>query len=145
LYSITVEHLGRKFGKHPQATWAVRDLNLQIERGEVFGLLGPNGAGKTTTMRMLASLIAPTEGSASVCGFNILTQPDEVRRRIGILTEPAGLYENLSARRNLAYFAKLYDLEPAVAKTQIEKYLKLFKLWDRSNDNAGTFSRGMMQ
>ena len=125
--------------------WAVRNLSLQIERGEVFGLLGPNGAGKTTTMRMLAALIAPTEGTASVCGFNVHARPDEVRRRIGILSEPAGLYENLSVHRNLAYFAKLYDLDPARARSQIEKYLTMFKLWDRRHDSAGTLSRGMMQ
>jgi len=94
---------------------------------------------------MLASLIAPSEGSASVCGFDVQAQPYDVRRRIGILSEPAGLYENLSARRNLEYFAKLYDLDPAVARAQIEKYLTMFDLWDRREESARTFSRGMMQ
>ncbi|MEO8284824.1 MAG: ABC transporter ATP-binding protein [Chloroflexota bacterium] len=141
MYSITAEGLGRKFGDR----WAVRDLNLQVKSGEVFGLLGPNGAGKTTTMRMLASLIAPTVGSATVCGFDVVKQPDDVRHSLGILSEPAGLYENLSARRNLEYYAKLYDLKPSFAKSQIERYLRLFDLWDRREDAAGTFSRGMMQ
>jgi ABC-2 type transport system ATP-binding protein len=141
LYSITAEGLGRKFGER----WAVRGLTLQIESGEVFGLLGPNGAGKTTTMRMLACLIAPTEGQATLCGFDVQRQPDEVRRSLGILSEPAGLYENLSAWRNLAYYSKLYDLEASFANAQIEKYLRIFQLWDRRGDLAGTFSRGMMQ
>lgn len=140
-YAITADGLGRTFGSR----WAVRDLNLKIETGEVFGLLGPNGAGKTTIMRMLASLIAPSVGSATVCGFNVITHADEVRRRIGILSEPAGLYDNLSARRNLEYFAKLYDLDPAWTRKQIQKYLELFGLWNRKDDPAGTFSRGMKQ
>jgi ABC-2 type transport system ATP-binding protein len=141
LYVITADGLGRKFGDR----WAVRDLNVNIEPGEVFGLLGPNGAGKTTTMRMLSSLIAPTEGRATVCGFDVAERPDEVRRRVGILTEPAGLYDNLSAQRNLEFFAKMYDLDSRRTQQQIERYLKLFGLWERRKDPAGTFSRGMKQ
>ena len=141
MHVITADGLGRKFGDR----WAVRDLNLNIEPGEVFGLLGPNGAGKTTTMRMLSSLIAPSVGHATVCGFDVVTRPDEVRRRVGILTEPAGLYDNLSAQRNLEFFAKLYDLDAARGREQIDYYLKLFGLWDRRKDPAGTFSRGMKQ
>jgi ABC-2 type transport system ATP-binding protein len=141
LYAITAERLGRKFGER----WAVHDLNLEIEAGEVFGLLGPNGAGKTTTMRMLACLIAPTEGRASVAGLDVKTDANKIRRKVGILCEPGGLYQNLSARRNLEYFAKLYDLEPSYALSQIERYLVEFQLWDRREDPAGTFSRGMMQ
>ena len=79
-YAITTDGLGRMFGSR----WAVRDLNLKIETGEVFGLLGPNGAGKTTIMRMLSSLIAPTAGNASVCDFDVVAQADQVRRHIGI-------------------------------------------------------------
>jgi ABC-2 type transport system ATP-binding protein len=141
MQAITAEGLGRKFGDR----WAIRDLTFEIESGEVFGLLGPNGAGKTTTMRILACLIAPTVGRASVCGFDVTGHPREIRRRVGILSEPAGLYNNLSARRNLEFYAKLYDLDPAFARKQIEHYLKLFGLWDRRDDPAGTFSRGMMQ
>lgn len=141
LYVITAEGLGRKFGDR----WAVRDLNVNIEPGEVFGLLGPNGAGKTTTMRMLSSLIAPSVGRATVCGFDIAARPDDVRRRVGILTEPAGLYDNLSAQRNLEFFAKMYDIDSRRANQQIERYLKLFGLWERRKDPAGQFSRGMKQ
>jgi ABC-2 type transport system ATP-binding protein len=140
-YAITTNSLGRTFGPR----WAVRDLNLKIEVGEVFGLLGPNGAGKTTIMRMLASLIAPSVGNATVCDFDVVTQAEQVRRNIGILSEPAGLYDNLSAWRNLEYYGKLYGLETGRARSQIQKYLELFGLWDRRNDAAGTFSRGMKQ
>jgi ABC-2 type transport system ATP-binding protein len=141
LYSIIAEGLGRKFGDR----WAVRDLSLQIEQGEVFGLLGPNGAGKTTTMRMIATLIAPSTGRAEVCGFDVTRQPNEIRQRVGILTESPGLYENLSARRNLEFYAKLYGLDRHTAEKQIERYLKLLGLWERRNDAAGTFSKGMKQ
>lgn len=141
LYSIVVEDLGRQFGDR----WAVKDLNLQIGQGEVFGLLGPNGAGKTTTMRMIATLIGPSTGRAQVCGFDVARDPTEVRRRIGILTESPGLYESLSAQKNLEFYAKLHGLERGHAERQIERYLRLLGLWERRKDVAGTFSKGMKQ
>lgn len=141
LHSIVVEGLGRQYGDR----WAVKDLNLQIEQGEVFGLLGPNGAGKTTTMRMIATLIAPSVGRAEVCGFDVARNPTEVRRRIGILTEVPGLYESLSAQKNLEFYAKLYSLDKDLAQRQIERYLRLLGLWERRKDVAGTFSKGMKQ
>jgi ABC-2 type transport system ATP-binding protein len=141
LYSIIAEGLGRQFGDR----WAVRDLNLQIELGEVFGLLGPNGAGKTTTMRLLGGLIAPSVGKATVCGYDVATNTTAVRERVGILTESPGLYENLSAEKNLQFFAKLYGLEPQFARQQIERYLRMLGLWERRKDPSGTFSKGMKQ
>ena len=140
-YLVHTEQLGKKFGEN----WAIRDLTLSIERGEVFGLLGPNGAGKTTTMRMLACLIAPTEGTASVFGHDIRRNPTGVRQRVGILTDSAGLYETLSAQENLEFFAKLYDLDPPEVHRRAEHYLKLLGLWERRRDPAGTFSSGMKQ
>lgn len=141
MYSIIAEGLGRQFGDR----WAVRDLSLQIELGEVFGLLGPNGAGKTTTMRMLAGLIAPTAGRATVGGYDVATHTTAVRERVGILTESPGLYENLSAEKNLEFFAKLYGLDRDRARSQIERYLRLLGLWERRKDASGTFSKGMKQ
>ncbi|MEA2573504.1 MAG: type transport system ATP-binding protein [Chloroflexia bacterium] len=141
MYSIIAEGLGRQFGDR----WAVRDLNLQIELGEVFGLLGPNGAGKTTTMRMLAGLIAPSVGRARVCGYDVAANTTSVRERVGILTESPGLYENLSAEKNLEFFAKLHGLDRQRAGQQIERYLRLLGLWDRRKDACGTFSKGMKQ
>lgn len=102
---------------------AVQDLTLSIPEGEVFGFLGPNGAGKTTTVRMLTSLIAPTSGTARVNGFEIGVQDQDVRRSVGILTESPGLYERLSAHRNLSIYANLYDV--ADAEGQVSKYLHL--------------------
>lgn len=141
MYAIETEELGRRYGER----WAVRDLNLRIERGEVFGLLGPNGAGKTTTMRMLASLIAPTTGRAAICGYDVVREPMAVRKSVGILTEAPGLYETLTAQRNLELYSTLYELEPRYAQGQIELYLKTLGLWDRRGDKASTFSKGMKQ
>jgi ABC-2 type transport system ATP-binding protein len=124
---------------------AVEGLSLAIEAGTVFGFLGPNGAGKTTTVRMLAALIAPTDGDAVVAGHALGVDDTALRRSVGILTEQPGLYDRLSARQNLRYFARLYDLEAARADAQVERYLRLLELWDRRDEPVGTFSKGMRQ
>ncbi|MDQ6695099.1 MAG: ABC transporter ATP-binding protein [Chloroflexota bacterium] len=141
MHAIVAEGLGRQFGDR----WAVRDLSFQVEEGEVFGLLGPNGAGKTTTMRMMTCLIAPSEGTAHICGYDIVRQRTEVRRSVGLLTESPGLYESLSAYANLEFYSKLYGLSRETAAKQIKRYLGLLDLWDRRDDQAGTFSKGMKQ
>jgi ABC-2 type transport system ATP-binding protein len=139
--ALVATHLGRRFGDR----WAVRDMTLEVRPGEVLGLLGPNGAGKTTTVRLLTALIEPSEGTATVDGFDVREQPDEVRARVGILTETPGLYDKLSAIANLDFFGRLYRLPTADRAERIERYLRLFNLWDRRNDVAGTFSKGMKQ
>ena len=136
---ITTQNLTKKFD---QIT-AVENLTLQIPEGEVFGFLGPNGAGKTTTVRMLTSLISPTAGSASVNGFQVGKNDIDIRRSVGLLTETPGLYDNLSAERNLEIYASLYEVEDV--KGQVEKYLRFLGLWDRRMDVAATFSKGMKQ
>jgi ABC-2 type transport system ATP-binding protein len=133
--------LGRRFGDR----WAVRDVSIDVHRGEVLGLLGPNGAGKTTTVRMLTALIEPSEGTAVVAGADIRERPDDVRARVGILTETPGLYDRLSARANLDFFGRLYGLDTTARAAAIESWLRLFGLWDRRDDVAGTFSKGMRQ
>jgi len=131
--------LSRFFGK----TAAVEDLTLTVEAGEVLGFLGPNGAGKTTTIRMLAGMIAPTKGHAIVAGHRTERNVEQLHEVIGMLTQTPGLYDRLSARRNLEYFASFY---PSIElQSQVEKYLKLIGLWKRSNDKVGTFSKGMKQ
>lgn len=136
---IKTQNLTKKFGE----ILAVDSLSLDIEEGEVFGFLGPNGAGKTTTVRMLTSLIAPSEGTAQVNGYPLGQDDQKIRRSVGLLTETPGLYENLSAERNLQIYASLYEV--ADPQGQIEKYLNLLDLWDRRHDEAATFSKGMKQ
>jgi ABC-2 type transport system ATP-binding protein len=136
---IKTENLSKKFN----TTLAVDSLNLDVDEGEVFGFLGPNGAGKTTTVRMLTSLIGPTSGSAIVNGYHIGKEDTEIRRSVGILTEAPGMYDNLSAEFNLEIYANLYEVKDS--KGQVEKYLRMLGLWDRRQDEAGTFSKGMKQ
>jgi ABC-2 type transport system ATP-binding protein len=136
---ITARGLTRRFGD----LVAVDRLDLDVERGEVFGFLGPNGAGKTTTIRMLAALIAPTGGTAQVAGETLGRSNREIRRKVGVLTETPGLYRRLSAWDNLLFFAKLYGVEDPAG--QAERYLKLLDLWDRRDAPAGSYSKGMRQ
>jgi ABC-2 type transport system ATP-binding protein len=131
--------------KHFGSATAVDRLNLLVPRGEIFAFLGPNGAGKTTTVRMLACLIAPTSGQATVAGHDVAREQDLIRSRIGILTESPGLYEKLSAAQNLTFFARLYGLPTATQDKQVKRYLELLGLWERRDEPVGGFSKGMKQ
>jgi len=140
--SISIKGLTRKFNSFT----AVDNLNLEIATGEVFGLLGPNGAGKTTTIRMFACLIAPTEGSAMVAGYDMRRDPLKVRQSVGILTENPSLYERLTAYENMNFFAEAYGVRDANERqSRIRELLEFFNLWDRRNDKVATFSKGMKQ
>ena len=136
---ITTENLTKDFNGNT----VVDRLTLNISEGEVFGFLGPNGAGKTTTIRMLTSLIAPSRGSARVMNYEVGVDDQEIRRNVGILTETPGLYDRLTAWKNLMIFAQLYEV--ADPEGQVEKYLRMLGLWERRQDAAGTFSKGMRQ
>jgi len=136
---IYTKNLTKSFGDN----LAVDRLSLEIPAGEVFGLLGPNGAGKTTTIRMLSALIAPSSGEASVAGYQVGKQDYQIRKSVGILTETPGLYNQLSAERNLSFFAKLYEVEDI--PEQVERYLRMLGLWERRHEAVGTFSKGMRQ
>lgn len=136
---IKTQNLTKKFS----SILAVDDLSLDVHEGEVFGFLGPNGAGKTTTVRMLTSLVSPSSGNAVVNGYRVGEQDTDIRRTVGILTETPGMYDNLSAEFNLEIYANLYEVKDP--KGQVEKYLRLLGLWERRNDEAGTFSKGMKQ
>ena len=136
---IYTKDLTKSFGDN----LAVDRLSLSIPAGEVFGLLGPNGAGKTTTIRMLTALIAPSSGEASVAGFKVGSQDYQIRKSVGILTENPGMYNQLSAERNLSFFAQLYEVPNIQA--QVERYLRMLGLWERRHEAVGTFSKGMRQ
>jgi ABC-2 type transport system ATP-binding protein len=125
---------------------AVDDIDLHVERGEIFGVLGPNGAGKTTTMKMLATLLEPTYGTARILGLDVVTQAREVRRRMGaVLTDGRSLYWKLTARENLEYFAALYHVPPREQRARIAGALEAVHLADRSDDYVERFSTGMRQ
>jgi ABC-2 type transport system ATP-binding protein len=140
---IVCDHLTKYFGN----VKAIQDLTLKIPDGQVFGLLGPNGAGKTTTMRMLACLIRPTFGGASVDGLIIGPELNnlKIRSMIGLLPETPGLYNTLGAFKNLDYFAQLYNVPKQKREKNIQKILTDLELEDRQSEPVGGFSKGMKQ
>jgi ABC-2 type transport system ATP-binding protein len=142
---IRTENLSKQFvvKKKKDPIVAVEGLTLEIPEAEVFGFLGPNGAGKTTTLRMLSSLISPTSGRAWIGDFEVGKRDQDIRRNVGILTETPGMYERLSAEKNLSIFAHLYGVKDVSGQT--EKYLRMLGLWERRFDDVGSFSKGMRQ
>ncbi|HRW09662.1 MAG TPA: ATP-binding cassette domain-containing protein [Caldilineaceae bacterium] len=125
---------------------AVDDVSFAIQRGEIFGLLGPNGAGKTTTIKMLCTLLEPTAGTATVCGYDVVQEAETVRQRLGaVLTGERSIYWKLTGRENLHYFAALYHIPPAVAKERIDELLTRFELTKRADELVETYSTGMKQ
>ncbi len=137
--TITIQALTKSF----KTVLAVDQLSLTVESGEIFGLLGPNGAGKTTTIRMLSALIGPTSGKAWVAGYEVGKQDDEIRRNVGILTESPGMYDQLSALRNLTFYGEMYDVVDIPG--QVARYLRMLGLWERRFEPVATFSKGMRQ
>jgi ABC-2 type transport system ATP-binding protein len=137
--AIVIRDLSKSF----DTVQAVDRLSVEVRTSEIFGLLGPNGAGKTTTIRMLSALIAPTSGSAWVAGYQVGPQNQEIRQNVGILTETPGMYDQLSAERNLRFFAEMYEV--ADIPGQVERYLRMLGLWERRYESVGTFSKGMRQ
>ena len=136
----------RSLMRRIRETVALEGLTLNVPQGTIFGLLGPNGAGKTTTVRMLATLLTPTSGSASVLGFDVVKQAQEVRKRIGlVLGGDRGLYGRLTGRENLRYFGALNHMNPRQAALRINDLLNLTGLSDRADSMAEEYSRGMKQ
>ena len=138
---ISLENLTKEF----ETVTAVKDISFDIDESEIFGFLGPNGAGKTTTIRMLSTLIGATSGKITIDGRDPSKDGSYIRSIIGLLTESPGLYEKISAYANLDYFSSFYDMPDKKRKENIEKYLKMFGLWERRDDLAGTYSKGMKQ
>lgn len=126
---------------------AVDNVSLQVNDGEVFGFLGPNGAGKTTTIRMLCCLISKTSGRARIGGYDIADKNDslKIRKMIGLVPDNVGLTEQLTAYDNLDFYGKIYDCTESQRKESIKRFLDMLGLWDKRNDLAGTFSKGMKQ
>jgi ABC-2 type transport system ATP-binding protein len=118
-------------------------LNLTIQKGEVFGLLGPNGAGKSTTIKMLSGLLKIDQGDMILDGISVKTDPLEIKRRIGLVPQDLAIYENLSARENVTFFAKLYGLRGSLLKERVDEALEFVALTDRQRDKPSSFSGGM--
>src|SRR3977135_2772775 len=102
----------------------LRGISFEADAGEIFGLLGPNGAGKTTTLRIICTLLTPDAGSVEVLGYNTQTAPQEVRRRVGVVTAEIGIYPRLSARENISYFAELSGVSDGELKTRVDSGLQ---------------------
>jgi ABC-2 type transport system ATP-binding protein len=138
---ITVENLTRKF----KDITAVENISFNIDESEIFSFLGPNGAGKTTTIRMLSTLISPDSGKITINGKDTRSHGEYIREITGLLTESPGMYEKISAYDNLKYYSSFYNIPDDRRNKNIEKYLKMFDLWERKDDLAGTYSKGMKQ
>ena len=128
-------------GKRYEGQWAVRGLSFDVGRGEIFGIIGPNGAGKTTTLKVLAGLLTPTEGRATVGGIG--TEDPLHKHRIGYLPEDSALYEDMTAVSYLKFFARLYEVPKRVAEERIEDVLTRLQLEPRDDKKIGDMSKGM--
>ncbi len=122
---------------------AVKGVDLDINRGEIFSLLGPNGAGKTTTISMISGLIAPSHGDARIGGHSITKEPMQAKRLMGIVPQEIALYPTLTARRNLDFFGRMYGMSGKELSSRIDEVLELIDLADRQHDKVETFSGGM--
>jgi ABC-2 type transport system ATP-binding protein len=138
---ITADHLSRRFGP----LWAVRDVSMVVERGEIFGVLGPNGAGKSTTIRMLCGILDPSGGKGTVVGYDVATQSESIKQNIGYMTQRFSLYEDLTVQENIRFYASIYGLAGRKRKTRIEEVLSETGLAARRDQIAGTLSGGWKQ
>ena len=140
--AIQVEGLTKVFNGHLKA---VDHISFNVDKGEIFGFLGPNGAGKTTTIKMLCTLLLPTEGRAVVDGYDVVKDANEVRKKIGVVTEKLVAYDSLNPLENLSVFGRLYGMDRQKLSKRSEELLKLVDLWDFRKSRVGTFSSGMRQ
>ncbi|MFB9235191.1 ATP-binding cassette domain-containing protein [Plantactinospora siamensis] len=129
-------------GKQKKSVDAVRGVDLRVEEGEIFGFLGPNGAGKTTTLRMLATLIEPDGGEATIAGANVRTEPAEVRRRIGYVAQGGSTWDGSTAREELTLQARLYGMSKARARQRTDEALAAFQLSEYADRKCSTYSGG---
>jgi len=138
---VEVNHLSKQYPGSDQP--AVRDVSFAIQRGEIFGFLGPNGAGKTTTISMLSCLLKPSGGSVIIAGFDLSRQPNEIKRRIGLVPQDLALYPTLSANDNLLFYGRIYGLAGKQLKQRVDDALKMVGLYDRRHEAVEKYSGGM--
>ncbi len=140
-YSVRAEALTRRFGDFV----AVDHVSFEIRPGEIWGFLGPNGAGKSTTIRMLCGILDPTEGTADVLGFDVRRQHEEIKARIGYMSQRFSLYPDLTVRENLEFYAGAYGLGGEAFRAQVAKWLQRSRLTDRQHAPARELSGGLRQ
>jgi ABC-2 type transport system ATP-binding protein len=138
---IVTSHLARRFG----SLVAVRDVSMSVERGEIFGVLGPNGAGKSTTIRMLCGILDPSGGRGTVVGFDIATQAEKIKERIGYMTQRFSLYEDLTVFENLLFYAGIYGVPRSRRRARVDEVIDKSGLEGRRDQLAGTLSGGWKQ
>jgi len=138
---VTVSGLGRRFGDFR----AVKDLTLEVARGEIFGFLGPNGAGKSTTIRMLCGILAPTEGEGSVAGFDVRTQAESIKAHIGYMSQKFSLYEDLTVEENINFYSGIYQIPRERKQARKEWVLEMAGLGEHRDTRTGLLSGGWKQ
>ncbi|WP_042691778.1 ABC transporter ATP-binding protein [Thermococcus nautili] len=136
---VEVENLEKDYGK----VKALKGVSFSIREGEIFGLIGPNGAGKSTTLKILATLLKPTGGTAKIAGYDVVKEADRVRALISYLPEEAGAYKNLTGREYLEFMARLYAKDERKAREMLQLGAELAGLGERLDDKVSTYSKGM--
>jgi ABC-2 type transport system ATP-binding protein/sodium transport system ATP-binding protein len=144
-FMLSVDRLSKSFPRNGRSFNAVDEVTFHVAAGEVYGLLGPNGAGKTTTLRCVLGLLEPTSGDVVVDGFGVAQQPDEVKRRIGLVSASAGLYQWLTPREILHYFADAYSVPPQAAGVRVDELSDLLQLGAFLDQRSATLSTGQKQ
>ena len=136
---VEIRELSRSFGNNR----ALREINLQVAYGDFLIVLGPNGAGKTTLLKILATIMKPSSGEVRIGGFDLKTAAEDIRRRVGVVSHQTFLYSNLTARENLEFYSRMYDISEA--RQRIHEVVNAVGMTTRLHDRVGTLSRGMQQ
>jgi sodium transport system ATP-binding protein len=139
--AVTVDRLRKTLGKNE----VLRGISFEAGKGEIFGLLGPNGAGKTTTLRIICTLLAPDDGAINVLGFDTRGAPQEVRRRVGVVTAEIGIYPRLSARENITYFARLSEVVDGEVGRRVDDVIERLDMSSFARQRAESLSSGQKQ
>ena len=142
---VVAQGLSKTFRSRRGPVHAAADVSFECHAGEIFGLLGPNGAGKTTTLRMLATILTPTAGRASLAGFDVATQPGSVRENIGFLATETGLYDRFTARETLRFFGRINQLSDADIRTRTDEIFDTLNMSELAERRVGNFSTGEKQ
>jgi ABC-2 type transport system ATP-binding protein len=138
---ITLDNISKSF----DGAYAVKNLSITVDKGEIFGLVGPNGAGKTTTIRMVAGLLRPDEGKITIGTYDIEEESIKAKSILGYIPDKAYLYEKLTAREFMTFIASLYNIENEAALPRIERFLEIFGITDIKDELIESFSQGMRQ